>query len=117
MLNKRLAAARTVREEFLAAEAAQDEAAIRAVRAVAAMLEARRDANVPIGTGLVEIAMAARAAALSIEARQVLAESHPGLAKVPASIGIGSWFYGDDGECPNPEAVRADDRKGLRAVA
>ena len=117
MLNERLAAARTVRDEFLAAEAAQDEAAIRAVRAVGAMLEARRDAKVPIATGLQEIAQAARAAALSIQARHVLAESHAGLAKVPAAIGLGAWFYGDDGHCPDPEAPHGEGRTGLRAVA
>lgn len=116
MLNQRLAAARTVRSDFLAAESAQDEAAIRAIRAVASMLEARRDAALPIGTGLQEIAKATRAAMLSIEARQALAEAHPELAKLPASIGLAAFFYGDDGECPDPEGS-LDRRGGLRSVA
>ena len=117
MLNQRLEAARSVKSEFLAAESAQDEAAIRAVRAVAAMLEGRRNANLPIGTGLAEIAKAARAAALSIEARQALVEAHPGLAQIPADIGLRAWGYGDDGHCPPVEKLGLDEGRHLQAVA
>ena len=117
MLEQRLSAVRTVRSEFLAAEAAQDEAAIRTVRAVAAMLEARRDANIPMGIGLNEIAKATRAAVLSIEARQVLVETHPELAKLPAMIGLAAFGYGDDGVCPPVDAPRGMDSAPLRAVA
>ncbi|QXQ07438.1 hypothetical protein KX816_05270 [Sphingosinicellaceae bacterium] len=108
---------RTVKSEFLAAEAAQDEAAIRTVRAVVAMLEARRDANVPMGVGVDEIAKATRAAVLSIEARQILIETHPELAKLPAMIGLGAWAYGDDGVCPPVDAPRAADQDHLKVVA
>ena len=116
MLKQRMAAAEAVKKEFLAAEAAQDDAAIRAVRTVAAMLEARRDANVPIGTGLREIEAAARAAALSLEARKVMIEAHPGMAALPAQVGLG-FMYGDVDECPGLTAPSGSAREPLRAVA
>lgn len=116
MLNQRLAAVRAVKFDFLAAETAQDQAAILAVRALATMLEARRDANVPLGTGLEQIALATRAAALSVEARQALVEAHPGLARIPGEIGLGAWAYGDDGNCP-PVDPAVSATEGLKVVA
>lgn len=116
MLNQRLTAVRAVKSDFLAAETAQDNAAILTVRALATMLEARRDANLPLGTGLEQIALATRAASLSVEARRALVEAHPGLARIPGEIGLGAWSYGDDGNCPPVDpAVGASG--GLKVVA
>jgi hypothetical protein len=114
MLKKRIAAVESVKKQFLAAEAAQDDAAIAAVRTVAAMLEARRDAKVPFATGLREIQAAAKAAALSLEARQIMIEAHPGLAALPAQIGLAT-MYGDVDECPPTDSPRA--AIPLKAVA
>lgn len=116
MLNKRVAAVEAVKKDFLAAEAAQDDAAICAVRAVATMLEARRDSNVPLTTGLKEIQAAARAAALSLEARQIMIEAHCGLASLPAQVGLG-FMYGDVDECPPTDSPRATGHGPLKAVA
>ena len=116
MLKQRVAAVEAVKTEFLAAEAATDDAAIRALRAVATMLEARRDANVPIATGLREIELAARAAVLALEARQAMIEAHPGLAALPAQVGLG-FMYGDVDECPDLARPSGSDREPLRVVA
>ena len=117
MLKQRIAAVEAVKREFLAAETAQDDAAIAAVRTVAALLEARRSANVPLATGLREVQAAARAAALSLEARQVMIEAHPGLASLPAQVGLG-FMYGDVDECPPIDANRQSiPAEPLKAVA
>ena len=116
MLKQRMAAVEAVKKEFLAAEAAQDDAAIRAVRTVAALLEARRDANVPLSTGLREIEAAARAAALSLQARQLMIEAHPGLASLPAQVGL-AFLYGDVDECPPVDRPKGEEREPLRIVA
>jgi hypothetical protein len=117
MLKERRSAVEAVRTAFLAAERAQDSAAVEASRCLTAALEARRDANLPIGTGLKAIGLLARSATLAIEARQALIEAHPEFAAIPAQIGLGTVSWGDEpGDCP-PTEPRGEDRSPLRVVA
>lgn len=99
MLNERVAAARMVRTSFLAAELAQDSAAVETAKCLAAALAARQSANLPLGTGLKAIELMARSTALAVEARQSLIEAHPELAALPGQIGLDrvkAWGPTDD---------------------
>ncbi|GEM_PF-2640983 len=88
MLKERLAAAHAVQSTFLAAERAQDTAAVETAKCLATALEARQLANLPLGTGLKAIGLMARSTALAVEARQSLIEAHPELAAIPSQIGL-----------------------------
>lgn len=99
MLKERLAAANAVRTTFLAAERAQDAAAVETAKCLAAALEARQVANLPLGTGLKAIGLMARSTQLAVEARQSLIEAHPELAAIPGQIGLDqvkAWGPTDD---------------------
>jgi hypothetical protein len=116
MLKERLTAIKAVKSDFLAAERAQDDAAIAAARCVATMLEMRRASNLPLGLGLDAIAAMARAVTLSIETRASIIRAHPMLAELPAQIGVSA--YGDGLDCPPLlERVAHEERPSLRAVA
>jgi hypothetical protein len=117
MLKERRAAAAAVKATFLPAEQAQDIAAIRAARCLAAALEARADARLPLATGLEAIAHLARGAALAVEARQSLIEAHRMLAAVPGEIGLPPHALGDVGDCPPVDPPKGEDLPAIRAVA
>lgn len=114
MLNKRLAAVKAVKSDFLTAERAQDDAAIAAARCVATMLEVRRASNLPLGVGLDAIAAMSRTVTLSIETRALLIGVHPMLAALPAELGVSA--YGDSA-CPPVDSPTGEARAPLRAVA
>lgn len=114
MLKERLTAAREVRTTFLAAEEAQETAAIEAVRCVLTALEQRRAARLPLNTGLETVQRLSRAAQLSVEARNELVRAHLELARLPEEIGI-ARMVGDVGECPPVEGN--GDSSHLRIVA
>jgi len=116
MLKERLNAAREVRATFLAAEQAQENAAIEAVRCVLTALEQRRAANLPLNTGLETIQRLSRAAQLSVEARNELVRAHPELAGITTQIGLTTRMIGDVGECP-PVPEGNGDAAHLRVVA
>jgi len=108
MLIKRLNAARQVRADFLKAEAAQDVAAIEAMRCVLTALEQRSAANLPLNIGLDALARLNRAAQLSLEARNEMILAHPEMAQLPAQIGL-ERMAGDVGECPPiPKAMHEE---------
>ncbi|MES1972942.1 MAG: hypothetical protein V4472_10835 [Pseudomonadota bacterium] len=115
MRKARVAAVTAVKQEFLTAEQAQDDATISAARCVATMLEARRDANLPLNTGIEALAEMSRAVTLSLEARACIIRAHPMLAALPGQIGITG--YGDGLPCPPVDAPSGEDRAPLRAVA
>lgn len=109
MLNERLAAVHKVRDHFIPAERDQENAALSASRCVVAMLEARADANLALATGLDEIALIAKGAALAIEARHCFVQAHLGLAQLPAILRIPERAWGDTDDCPpvKPSAIAA----------
>jgi hypothetical protein len=96
MLKKRLAAIEAVASTFIPAELAADHAAVEAARSLAAMLQARQDANLPLHIGADAIAKTARAAMLFAEGRRELIEAHPMLDAIPARIGVPAHLYGKD---------------------
>ena len=119
MLNARLAAAQAVKTTFLAAELAQDAAAVETAKCLAAALEARQSANLPLGTGLKAIGLMARSTALAVEARQSLIEAHPELAALPGQIGLNrvkAWGPTDD-QCVPVEPRGTEMAPILAAVA
>lgn len=99
MLKQRRNAADAIRAEFLPAEKAADEAAIRAARCLATALEARASSGVPIGTGLAAINHLARSAALALEAREAMIEAHRELADLPKIVGLDE-IWGPTSDCP-----------------
>jgi len=117
MLKTRLAAAHNVRDHFVQAEGDQDLAAISAARCVVALLEARQQAKLPLATGLAEIALVARGAALALEARHCFIEAHPGLALLPSAIGIPERAWGDGDPCPTEKVLIGAAEPYLRSVA
>ncbi|MBW4332221.1 hypothetical protein KY084_15275 [Stakelama sp. CBK3Z-3] len=118
MLNKRVAAARAVRETFLPAEQAQDEAAITATRSLLTALEARRSANLHIVTGYEAIAHMSKAAALAVEARDAMIRAHEHLASLPGQIGLQPRMYGETSdECVRETFTGASRPRSLEAVA
>jgi hypothetical protein len=116
MLKERLTATREVRATFLAAEQAQEYAAIEATRCVLTALEQRRAANLPLNTGLDTIQRLSRAAQLSVEARNELIRAHAELVRLPEQIGLTPRMVGDVGECP-PLPEGNGDASHLRVVA
>ena len=96
MTNQRLAAIDHVAATFLPAEIATDAAALEVARTVAAIMEARQDANLPFATGLQALTRISRASALLIEARQELIRAHALLDRVPAEIGVPVHGFGKD---------------------
>lgn len=114
MLKERRAAADAVQATFIAAEKAQDFAAVSAARCLTAALEARQNANLPLGTGLKAIGLLARSTTLAVEARQSLIEAHPELAAIPSQIGL-SFMWGPTEDCPET-ALQGEVPAPLRVV-
>ena len=96
MTTQRLAAIDHVAAAFLPAEIATDAAALEVARTVAAIMEARQDANLPFGTGLQALARISRASTLLIEARQELIRAYALLDRIPGDIGVPVHGYGKD---------------------
>ena len=96
MTKQRLAAIDHVAATFLPAEIATDAAALEVARTVAAIMEARQDANLPLGTGLQALTRVSRASTLLIEARQELIRAHALLDRIPAEIGVPVHAFGKD---------------------
>ena len=96
MLKQRLAAIDHVAATFLPAEIATDAAALEVARTVSAIMEARQDANLPLGTGLQALARVSRASTLLIEARQELIRAHALLDRIPPEIGVPVHAFGKD---------------------
>lgn len=96
MTKQRLAAIDHVAATFLPAKIATDAAALEVARTVAAMMEARQDADLPFDTGLMALARLSRASSLMIEARQELIRAHGLLDRIPAEIGVPAHAFGKD---------------------
>jgi hypothetical protein len=115
MLKERRAAVDAVQVTFIAAEKAQDNAAVKAARCLTAALEARQDANLPIGTGMRAIELLTLSTRLAVEARHALIEAHPELAAIPSQIGLDVVGWGPTDECP-PTEPRGEVPTPLRVV-
>lgn len=96
MTKQRLAAIDHVAATFLPAKIATDAAALEVTRAVAAMMEARQDADLPFDIGLQALQRVARASALMIEAREEMIRAHGLLDRIPAAIGVPAHAFGKD---------------------
>jgi hypothetical protein len=100
MLNERRLAVETVAAAFLPTERAAEQTAILGARCIAAMIEQRGAAGLPLDTGAEAFALVTDATFHALKARAALINAHQLLATIPASIGIKS--YGGD-ECPPNE--------------
>jgi hypothetical protein len=115
MLKQRRKAAEKVATHLFAVEEGVDAAICRAAQFTAAMIEARAEANLSAVVGQAELALAARATALMIEARQLIVDAHKQLAQTRIDVGLREIGFGDSSECP--QMMHADDKAGLRIVA
>ena len=113
MLKQRRQAAEKVATHLFAVEQGVDAAITRAAQFTAAMIEARTEANLSAVVGQAELALASRATALMIEARQLIIDAHKQLAQTRIDVGLREVSFGDTAECP---PVVAEGGK-LRAVA
>lgn len=111
MLNQRRLAVETVTAAFLPTERAAEQTAILGARCIAAMIEQRAAANLPLSTGAEALSLVADATFQALRLRETLIAAHGLLAMLPASIGI-TAFGGDT--CPPNTAIEA---APLRSVA
>ncbi|MGY4395651.1 hypothetical protein ACVWZA_000812 [Sphingomonas sp. UYAg733] len=102
MLKERRQANDIVTRDFLQAEAATDRAATQAAQCMVTMLQARQNANLPVGTGIEALRLVSEGASALVKARQSFVEAHRILAEVRAEIGL-TRSFGDTGECPPTE--------------
>ena len=115
MLKQRRQAAEKVATHLLAVEEGVDIAITRSALFTAAMIEARMEANLSAVVGQAELALASRATALMVEARQLIVDAHKQLAQTRIDIGLGQVAVGDVLECP--KLAQRSDEPGLRIVA
>ena len=114
MLKQRRAAAEKVAAQLFAVEAGVDAAISQVAQLTTAIIEARSEAKLSAFVGQAEVALATRAAALMIEARQLILDTHTQLAQTRIDIGLREVSWGDStNDCP-PVASTAGT---LRAVA
>lgn len=113
MLKQRREAAEKVATHLFAVEEGVDAAITCAARFTAAMIEARAEANLSAVVGQAELALASRATALMVEARQLIIDAHKQLAKTRVEVGLREVGFGDLSECPPVTETTGQ----LRAVA
>jgi hypothetical protein len=104
MLKERLSAVHAVANEFLPAEAAVEEATLKALRCAVVMMEQHRGAKLPNHVGAPSLVELTRGAAHLAEARQCFIASHEGLNLVLKQIGL-ERMYGKDDEPPTNEPI------------
>lgn len=117
MTKQRIAAIDLVAATFLPAKIATDAAALEVARTVAAMIEARQDADLPFDTGLQALARLAKASSLMIEARQEMIRAHGLLDRIPAIIGVPVHAYGKEDPPMMLKQVDAEPVSTLNALA
>jgi hypothetical protein len=104
MLKERISAVHTVANEFLPAEAAVEEATLKALRCAVVMIEQHRGAKLPNHVGAPSLVQITRGAAHLAEARQCFISSHEGLNLALKQIGL-ERMYGKDDEAPINEQI------------
>lgn len=104
MLKQRLSAVHAVANEFLPAEAAVEDATLKALQCAVTMLQQHKAANLPPHVGAASLADAAEGAAHLARARQCFIASHQGLNVALKEIGL-ERMYGKDDEAPNNEPI------------
>jgi hypothetical protein len=114
MLKQRRAAAEKVATHLFAVEEGVDAAISRAAMFTAVMIEARTEANLSAVVGQAELALASRATALMIEARQLIIDAHKQLAQTRIDVGLREISFGDPYDCPG---AAGNETGTLRAVA
>jgi hypothetical protein len=112
MLKQRREAAEKVAAHLFAVEEGVDAAISRAAQFTTAMIEARAEAKLSAVVGQAELALASRATALMVEARQLIVDAHKQLAQTRIEVGLREVSFGDLQECPPVETTGK-----LRAVA
>lgn len=117
MLNERRRAADLVAAEFLKAEAAADHAALLAASCMTTMIDQRSKAKLPVGTGLEALRLVSDAAGDLVRARHRLVEAHLALVEARDAIGLRTFGYGDQSECPEVEFTGATAPAKLAVVA
>jgi hypothetical protein len=114
MLKQRREAAEKVATHLFAVEEGVDNAISRAAQFTTAMIEARAEANLSAVVGQAELALASRATALMVEARQLIIDAHKQLAQTRIDVGLREISFGDTAECP---PVLTEGSGNLRVVA
>ena len=100
MLNQRLSAAQGVAKELFPAEETLENALLHTSRIVIAVIEGRRHAKLPFGTGQEGLERAGAAASLLIQARAELGAAHVAFRETQEEIGLRAVSFGDIWECP-----------------
>ena len=118
MLNDRLNAAQGVAKELFPAEANLEDALLHTSRMVIAVIEGRRKAKLPFGTGQEGLERAGAAASLLIQARAELGAAHAAFRATQHEIGLRAVSFGEIWECPPKEGAAAPETivQQLRAV-
>jgi hypothetical protein len=116
MLKQRREAAEKVATHLFAVEAGVDEAITRAAQFTTAMIEARVEAKLSAVVGQAELALASRATALMVEARQLIVDAHKQLAQTRIDVGLREVGFGDSSECP-PLPTETTGNQHLKIVA
>ncbi|MDB5672566.1 MAG: hypothetical protein JWO25_3525 [Alphaproteobacteria bacterium] len=114
MLKQRRQAAEKVAAHLFAVEEGVDAAISRTAQFTTAMIEARAEANLSAVIGQAELALASRATALMVEARQLIVDAHKQLAQTRIDVGLREVSFGDTSECP---PIEGRGSAGLHAVA
>jgi hypothetical protein len=113
MLKQRRQAAEKVAAHLFAVEEGVDTAISRTAQFTTAMIEARAEANLSAVIGQAELALASRATALMVEARQLIVDAHKQLAQTRIDVGLREVGFGDSSECPQ---LASTDEPMLRSV-
>lgn len=100
MLNQRHKAAQAVASELLPAEREVDSAIVHQARLTIAVVEGRRDCNLPLTAGHEGLTLVMQASARLVEARGLLAQAHAAFRLTQQEIGLQAFSYGDISECP-----------------
>lgn len=103
-----------VKSAFMPAERAAESAAAQGARCIAALIEARGHARLPLDTGAAALEQIVLATTLALESRKHFLAAHRLLADLPAELGI-EVAYGPD-DCPPNTARELMQPTVLRAV-
>src|SRR4051812_38829659 len=98
MLKQRRAAAEKVAAHLFAVEAGVDAAISQVAQLTSAMIEARSEANLSFFVCHEELVLSSRAAALMLEARQLIVDTHKQLAQTRIDIGLREVSFGPEGD-------------------
>lgn len=116
MRNERIAAVRDVTELLTELELQLDNAVLTRSRLEAALIQARRSANLPLNVGLDGMDKIAGATIALVAARKAVNEAHYDFRRVRDDLRLPVHAYGDTGDTPREFAPSGADR-GIPALS